>query len=168
MQEESRLESTLVLLVEKYIREDKENILGFYLVPFTVGDKQKVELVIATQSEEHQMSLVTENVDGMEIISTAKRWRKAKDTTESGVEERRKINKDLKNSIIIYDPDHILVERKARVIDNKDLPFYYNSLKINVGNIEEIMKKQKESSKKGHSRGKRKKKNIVVNDGSIH
>lgn len=109
-----------------YLKKCGEEIAGIYLSPFTLGDKQKIEVVITYKGEtEPTINKKAVNVNDLQIFTSTKgicKYNKG----ENGSQDF-KLSKDLKNGAIIYDPKEMLTRRKSGINKNSDITPFTNA-----------------------------------------
>lgn len=111
------------------LRKYEEEITGIYLSPYTVGGKQKIEVVITHRSsEELDIIKKTTRINELQVYALTQNLDKYQ--KEPRNEEEYKLSKDLKNGIIIYDPKRMLKNRKASISQNEEITSFYNTIEL--------------------------------------
>ncbi len=143
----NKIELTIIDLVANYVTEDRENIIGIYMIPYMIGHRRKIELTIITNKEKNNLTLQSKRFDWYEIISNVHSWGEyLKENDHNEVKEslqcdNKQRKKDLKNGIILYDPKHQLENRKNSLEKEQILKEFYNKILLSNNFQEQIISK---------------------------
>ena len=132
------------------LKKYEQEIVGIYLSPFTVGGKQKIEVVITYNSaEELELVKKSTSINELQIFMTVKNI--CRYNSNPNNQEEFKLLQDLKNGIIIYDPNETLMHKKTSINKNPDItPF------SNVIELPDSLRKTVKAKVYSHNKNKRK------------
>ncbi len=125
-------------LIGNYLKEEKQNIVGFYMVPYTVAKHRKIELVVVTEKPSESLCpQPDQRVDRYVVVSSIHSLEEYKKEENSIVIDsyqlgNKKLLKDFRNGIILYDPKQILLKRQESLLTNSELVEHYNTFPVPV------------------------------------
>lgn len=126
----STLETAIVNLAVEYIKTNKDDIIGIYLVPFMIGDHQKIELSIVYASQLSELKHITKKFNNIDLIATINYWNEYSGLFhEIGDSKYRKLQ-DLKDGYIVYDPQSILSNAKEDFCELLEIKSYFNTFDL--------------------------------------
>ena len=112
-----------------YLRKYKDKIIGIYLSPYTVGGKQKIEVVITQKgNESFEVSKKTTKINELQIFMAITSINNYKSSPKTNEEYR--LSKDLKTGIIIYDTKETLKSRQNGINKNESIAPFYNTIEL--------------------------------------
>lgn len=114
--------------IEKYGKE----ILGIYLCPYTIGKSQRIEMVVLhTGNKEVTAMSKPVIIKDYKIYMTTNFMSRYQGKIDNRA--KLKLAKELKSSVILYDPKNILTDRKKHLENEEEIEVFYNSFKIPEG-----------------------------------
>lgn len=150
----SAIETAIVNLAIEYLRKDKDNIIGIYLVPFTIGDHQKIELSIVCTSQLSELKSITKRFNGIDLIATINYWHEYSGLFHEVGDPKYHKLQDLKDGYIVYDPQSMLSNTKEDFCELLEIKSYFNTFDLS----NELVKTVKSSIYNGNNKNKQKKK----------
>lgn len=117
------VENRVVSILTPYIKERK--IIGSYLVPYAYGTTKKLDLTVITTEPTLLDSEIIEE-SGIVIVKTTHEWNQFGERSEERNHPNRRLVKDLKEGMIIYDPQGILKSRQKQLQGKDELGDYHN------------------------------------------
>lgn len=156
------VEDTIVQLIVTLIKENKENIVGVYLVPFLVGNQEKMELTLVTKSKNSSSEMKYEKIGNVDVTLSDYPWEAYQKKSELDdilyIGNYAQI-RDLKDAVILYDPENKLATKKEELRKRPGIITYYNCslltdrfIKYSISQIKESLEEEKGVKKKSKDR----------------
>lgn len=134
------------------LRKYSDKILGIYLSPYSIGGKQKIDVVITkSNNDELNIDKKKTNVNQLEIFISEESIDNYKKSPKTDYEY--KLSKDLKTGIIIYDPNNKLSNKKNNINTNSEITPFYNTFEL-PNSLTTIVKSKVYSYKKNKKKSK--------------
>lgn len=146
MKKKNMVETVILNIIEEYMRNDKNNIIGIYMVPYRIGTRKKIELVVVLEEESEKIKLRSQRAFEYEIISSMNLWENYSiddqdlDVGASLQFGSHKNRKNLRNGIIVYDPKKLLFNKREELIKKKNITQFFNGIMIPTNCQEKILR----------------------------
>ena len=116
-------------LASPYIEKYDKKILGIYLCPYQIGGIQRIDVVVLHNNNE-EIPVIKKQV----LINELRIQVSTKSITnyQGSIDCNRKKEaaRDLKSSVVVYDPRNILVKKLESLQNNDEVPKFYNSFEL--------------------------------------
>lgn len=170
----TKVNSELVNTIVELIRNNQKDIVGAYVVPFSFGEAEKLQVILVGSSESKIIEDRVLEIGGVSLIINSNPWsmyQQEKDFDDSFYMGNYLQVRDLKNAEIVYDPKGLLASKKEELRKKPGTLTYYNLSTFFEGVIklskEQLQKEheivvEKPLKAEGSSKRKRKRKKKVI------
>lgn len=114
------VEEMIARIATSYLKEYRKNIIGVYLVPFSIGGHQKIEIVVVTSTYLEIPVKAPKKVNELTILSSIT------EIKEYVGKEKGKRYLELKGAYIVYDPTKRLEQAKMKLMEDESILTFYN------------------------------------------
>ncbi|MBE6147304.1 MAG: hypothetical protein E7168_03095 [Firmicutes bacterium] len=143
------IEDMIARISTSYLKEYRKDIVGVYLVPFTIGGHQKIEIVIVSCGDLEVKVKPPKKVNELTILSSVTNFK------EYVGAEKEKRYFELKGAYILYDPTKRLERAKESLLKDEEVSVYYNIYEVPenmVKTVKSTLYKVREKNKQASKR----------------
>lgn len=126
---DTKVKSELVNTIVELIRNNQKDIVGAYVVPFSFGEVEKLQVTFVENSEREVIENRVLEIGGVSLIINSNPWstyQQEKEFDDSFYTGNYLQVRDLKNAEIVYDPEHLLADKKEELRKKPGTLTYYN------------------------------------------
>jgi len=125
----NQLEAKLGNFIVELIRDNQKNIVGAYVVPFSFGEAEKLQITLVESAGKEVIESNSVEIENTKIIVTSSLWdmyQNEKDFNDSFYMGNYLQIRDLKNAEIVYDPTGALASKKEELRKKPGTMTYFN------------------------------------------
>lgn len=125
----SDLEFGMVNSIVELIKNNQKDIVGAYVVPFSFGEEEKLQVTLVSNSEKEKIENSCVEIEGITLIVNNNSWsiyQQEQDYDDSLYMGNYLQVRDLKNAEIVYDPKGYLTSKKEALKKKAGTLTYFN------------------------------------------